>query len=116
LIRIEGRGRYNNPSQIHASLDHPWILERLTLAATKPAAALMVDYLPHVLFAPVLRAYLASREQRPVDWLGALPDSKIEEQRENGARLDDERGKEQLKALATTGAREGAHLSQAYKS
>jgi hypothetical protein len=48
-----------------------------------------------------------SREQRPVDWLCGLTDAKIEARRENGGRLDDERGMEQLKALATAGAEGG---------
>ena len=37
----------------------------------------MVDHLAHMLFVQVLRAYLASGEQLPVGWLGALADARI---------------------------------------
>ncbi|HMF65604.1 MAG TPA: AraC family transcriptional regulator [Edaphobacter sp.] len=57
----------------------PWILERLMdeLSTAKPGGALMVDHLAHMLFVQVLRAYLASGEQLPVGWLGALADARI---------------------------------------
>jgi hypothetical protein len=72
--------------------------------------------LAHVFSVQVLRAYLAAREQRPVDWLGGLADSKIKARRENGGRLADERETEQLKALGNSGTEGEAHLSQGYKS
>ncbi len=37
----------------------------------------MVDHLAHMLLIQVLRAYLASGEQLPVGWLGALVDERI---------------------------------------
>jgi AraC-like DNA-binding protein len=57
----------------------PWILERLMeeLSTPAPGAALMVDHLAHMLFVQVLRAYLASGEQLPVGWLGALADARV---------------------------------------
>jgi AraC-like DNA-binding protein len=57
----------------------PWILERLMdeLSSAMPGAALMVDHLAHMLFVQALRAHLASGEQSPVGWLGALADSKV---------------------------------------
>jgi AraC-like DNA-binding protein len=57
----------------------PWILERLMdeLSTAMPGASLMVDHLAHMLLIQVLRAYLASGEQLPVGWLGALVDERI---------------------------------------
>ena len=37
----------------------------------------MVDHLAHMLLVQVLRAFLASGEQLPVGWLGALADARI---------------------------------------
>ncbi|HMF78803.1 MAG TPA: AraC family transcriptional regulator [Bryobacteraceae bacterium] len=57
----------------------PWILKGLMneLATVEPGAALMVDHLAHMLFVQVLRAYLASGENLPEGWLGALADTRI---------------------------------------
>ena len=70
----------------------------------------MADHLAHMLFVQVLHAYVTSGEQRPIGWLRGLADSKIEARRENGGRLDDERGTEQLNALAKAGTEGGVHF------